>query len=397
MKIYEIGTGYTPIPARMGAATEIVVEELTKALLEQGADAEIIDIQAADRLPNRLPITEVKVPTVFAGTDVKLGIMHKMKRVVYSVCLAGKISKILRKAQEKVVLHFHNQYNLFFYLKLVSRKNKQKALIAYTNHSGIWRLPWDECRETIRKRYFQEEECMKKADIVFALNQETIDNAVTHCGCRKEKFVRINNGVNTGVYTILAGQEKERAREAFRLEGKKVILQVGSVYENKGQGRVVQWLIPMLRDNPDMVYVYAGGIVSEEYHQQIKDMVKEAGLEAQVVYLGMVQPGETLNQLYNAAEATICASQYEGFSLAIIESLAAGTPVLVQEGSPFDVGAGCVAYSGEELAGKIGETVFSPERRKQISEAARENACEHYGWSSVAREYLMHFTKAAEQ
>ena len=28
MKIYEIGTGYTPIPARMGAATEIVVEEV---------------------------------------------------------------------------------------------------------------------------------------------------------------------------------------------------------------------------------------------------------------------------------------------------------------------------------------------------------------------------------
>ena len=35
MKIYEIGTGYTPIPARISAATEIVVEELTKAFLKQ--------------------------------------------------------------------------------------------------------------------------------------------------------------------------------------------------------------------------------------------------------------------------------------------------------------------------------------------------------------------------
>ena len=33
MKIYEIGTGYTSIPAKMGAATEIVVEELTKSFI----------------------------------------------------------------------------------------------------------------------------------------------------------------------------------------------------------------------------------------------------------------------------------------------------------------------------------------------------------------------------
>ena len=31
MKIIEVGTGYTSIPANMGAATEIVVEELVKS------------------------------------------------------------------------------------------------------------------------------------------------------------------------------------------------------------------------------------------------------------------------------------------------------------------------------------------------------------------------------
>ena len=30
MKIIEVGTGYTSIPAKMGAATEIVVEEISK-------------------------------------------------------------------------------------------------------------------------------------------------------------------------------------------------------------------------------------------------------------------------------------------------------------------------------------------------------------------------------
>ena len=37
MKIYEIGTGYTPIPAQMGAATEIVVAGISKEQVGQFA------------------------------------------------------------------------------------------------------------------------------------------------------------------------------------------------------------------------------------------------------------------------------------------------------------------------------------------------------------------------
>ena len=116
MKIYEIGTGYTPIPAQMGAATEIVVEELVKAFQKRNAEVVLLDIQAQQRKANTLPITEVSVPGCFSETDVKLGIMHKLKRVAYSVALAGKLNRILRESKEQVLLHFHNQYNLFFFL-----------------------------------------------------------------------------------------------------------------------------------------------------------------------------------------------------------------------------------------------------------------------------------------
>ena len=91
MKIYEIGTGYTPIPAQMGAATEIVVEELTRSFLKNGQDVTILDIKAQDRPKTDLPICEVGVPKIFTKTDVSLGIMHKLKRVVYSIKLAQKI------------------------------------------------------------------------------------------------------------------------------------------------------------------------------------------------------------------------------------------------------------------------------------------------------------------
>ena len=94
MKIYEIGTGYTAIPARRGAATEIVVAELASAFLQMGEQVQVVDIAAEDRAPTSLPIREVPVPRCFRGTDVKLGLMHKLKRVAYSVCLAAVLRRI---------------------------------------------------------------------------------------------------------------------------------------------------------------------------------------------------------------------------------------------------------------------------------------------------------------
>lgn len=384
MKIYEIGTGYTPIPAEMGAATEIVVEELTKAFLKQGQAVEIIDIAAANRRPHQLPIREVKVPGCFASTDVKLGIMHKLKRVVYSVALAGALKKILRETEEKVVLHFHNQYNLFFFLKLTSEKLRSKCCIAYTNHSGIWRLDWGDIASTIKTRYFQEALCMQQADAVFVLNEETKQNVVRHLSVPEDRIIPIGNGVNTRMYYPLPEEQKAAAQEKWGVSDRKVILQVGSVYENKGQLRSIQQLEPFMKEDPKLLYLYAGGVVDEGYHQQVTDYVRKHGLQEQVRYAGVVSPGAELNELYNTALATILSSRYEAFSLVVAESLAAGVPVLINHSCPMDLGEGCVRFDAEGGAEAV---KMALRENARLSAAARENAVNHYSWEKIARDY----------
>ena len=124
MKIYEIATGYTSIPATISAATEIVIEQLTTAMISNGKDVEIIDIRDKNRKDTNLKIDEVAVPSFLTSTDTSLGIIHKLKRVIYSISLAGKLKKILKKTNDKVVFHFHNQYNMFFFLKLTGKKER---------------------------------------------------------------------------------------------------------------------------------------------------------------------------------------------------------------------------------------------------------------------------------
>lgn len=389
MKIYEIGTGYTSIPAKISAATEIVVEQLTKAMKKQGIDVTIIDICDENRAKTELPIKEVKVPRLFVDADVQLGIIHKLKRVVYSVALAQMLKKILKKSEEQVVFHFHNQYNLFFFLKLVPTKLRDKCIMAYTNHSGVWRLDWKEIEGTIKKRYFQEAECMKKADIVYLLNEETKQNVMQHLGVKEEKIICINNGVNTEVYRPLDDTRKEELKAQYELSGKKVILQVGSVYENKGQKRAIEYLLPLLKENKDVVYAYVGGIVSEEYQQEIVDYAKEEGISDQVKYMGMLSPGEELNGLYNAAEATIMASQYESFGMVVIESMSAGIPALLDKKMSFFFGKGCIPYEKEDLVCVVKKHVLENQQDyTKHCEDARTNAVDNYSWERIASDYV---------
>ena len=391
MKIYEIGTGYTPIPAKVAAATESVVEELTKAFMQKKIDVEVIDISANDRVSNSLPITEVKVPSIFTKSDISLGIIHKVKRVVYSVALALKLKKILKQTDQKTVLHFHNQYNIYFFLKLVKKEIRDKAIIAYTNHNGFWSLPYEEAKSTLQSRYFQEIEGMKNADLIFVLNPKMKNNIVENLGIDENKVIRINNGVNTDVYAPLSSEQIEKVKEKLNLKNKKVILQVGSVNENKGQGRAVKMIAPLLRENSDTVFAFAGDIVSQEYYQEVLRTAEEEKVENQVVYLGTFSPGEEMNGLYNIADTAIFVSRYEGFSLACIESISAGVPVVLCSDSLSSFGDGSILTERHDVADRIRQLLNDGDLLKELKQAARKNAVENFTWSKTAQKYFDNF------
>ena len=391
MKIYEIGTGYTPIPAKVAAATESVVEELTKAFMQKKIDVEVIDISANDRVPNSLPITEVKVPSIFTKSDISLGIIHKVKRVVYSVALALKLKKILKQTNQKTVLHFHNQYNIYFFLKLVKKELRDKAIIAYTNHNGFWSLPFEEAKSTLQSRYFQEIEGMKNADLIFVLNPKMKNNIVENLGIDENKVIRINNGVNTDVYAPLSSEQIYKIKEKLNLKNKRIILQVGSVNENKGQGRAVKMIAPLLRENSDTVYAFAGDIVSQEYYQEVLRIAEEEKVENQVVYLGTFSPGEEMNGLYNIADTAIFVSRYEGFSLACVESISAGVPVVLCSDSLSSFGDGSILAERQDVADRIRQLLNDGDLLKELKQAARKNAVENFTWSKTAQKYFDNF------
>lgn len=385
MKIYEIGTGYTPIPAKMGAATEIVVEELTKSFMKLNQDVVLIDIAAENRLPNNLPIREVKVPRFFSNTDVQLGIVHKLKRVVYSLALARTLKKIIKGSSEDLLLHFHNQYNMFFFMKVCGQKYRKNVKIAYTVHSYIWPKEWNEIEETVKKRYFQEIECVKNADYVLVLNDKTKEHFTEHLGVDPSRIFKVKNGVNVDTYHPCSEIEDKKFKESIGIGGKRFLFQVGSVCDRKNQLGAVEMLTDYLKQHPDVLYMYAGGIIDTEYQESIKKYSEDNGIQNQVVYAGELAPGVELNKYYSAANASIFPSKLESFGLVIIESISAGTNVLLAENLLFDLENGYMVYNSESELYRYMDNLFSD---KKITEAGREEVINKYSWDAVAKEHL---------
>ena len=394
MKIFEIATGYTSVPAKMGAATEIVVEELTKSFIKQSVNVEILDLADDGRLPNSLPINEVSIPSFFVSTDTSLGIIHKTKRVVYSVLLAKRIKKLIKNTDEKIVLHFHNQYNLFFFFKLCPKALRDKVTIAYTVHSYIWHDNWNEIKDTVSKKYFQEVFAIKNSDFVFVLNENTRKNITDNIPCNKERVYLINNGVNTDTYHPIPKENISAVKQQLGLNGDKIFLQIGSVCDRKNQLEALKLLLPILKENKNYIYAYGGGIISEEYQNDLIAFAKENEIENQVVFLGEITPGDTLNQYYAVSDLLVFPSKSEGFSLVIIEAMSAGLPVIVNKSLQFELSDKCLTYSSaQEFLSTANRITNDEEFSLNISNTIRDYVVSNYNWDIVAEQYLNIFSE----
>lgn len=395
MKIFEIGTGYTSIPAKMGAATEIVVEELTKSMLKLKKDVTIIDIKDKNRKKTSLPIIEVYIPKFFISTDIKLGIIHKIKRVLYSISLTYKLHRLLSRQSESVLLHFHNQYNLYFFLKLTPAKIQKKVTIVYTNHSYIWQGQWEQIKDIVHKRYFQEIYCCQHADKIFVLNKNTQKHLIHELNIDANKIYLIANGVNKDVYYPLEEAEKKHILKRMNIKNKYIFFQAGSICERKNQLTAIKLLLPLMKKNKDILYLYAGGIIEPNYKAAIDSFSLINNVNKQVIYIGELQPGKTLNEYYNIAKAFIFPSTSEGFSLVILEAMSTGTPVLINAKSglqlPNNGKSGCIYYENETDFLKKVSSILDKEEQKYQSLQARNCIEKEYSWDIVANDYLSKF------
>ncbi|WP_300770738.1 glycosyltransferase family 4 protein [uncultured Bacteroides sp.] len=397
MKYFEIATGYTSIPAKIGAATEKDVEGQTKSMVKMGYDVSIVDIRDKHRAPTDLPIIDVWMPQFFNSNKVvSLGFIHKLKRVLYSLSLTNKLHKLIKNSNQEIYLHFHNQYNMFFFMKLTRKSLLKNVSIGYTVHSYIWYGKFEDIKDTIRKRYFQEVYCCHKADRVFVLNDVVTKMLVENYNINKEKIRKIFNGVDTDVYDekIVKSSDIDKTKAIYGLSNYNVILQVGSICPRKNQLLSLELLLPILKKREDIAFAYAGGIINIEYAEEIQNLAKKNGLENRVIYCGEVSPGHDLNILYAMSKFTIFNSSAEAYGLVITESLSVSRPVFVNEHLIESIsywkeneGLGIIRI-GEDFEQNVNRLLDDNDYYQEMKIKSRKVAYDKLSWDAATRLHM---------
>lgn len=165
------------------------------------------------------------------------------------------------------------------------------------------------------------------------------------------------------------------------------LLYVGRLQERKNLRRLLLAYARLKKDGPIEKLVLVGK--KDWMTGNLEAHLESLQLERDVIFTGYV-PSADLPFFYNAAEAFVYPSIFEGFGLPVIEAMACGVPVLTSYGSSLEEVAGDAAV----LVDPMSEDSIAEGLRKLVGD---RNLRLRLGQAGLARSEAFSFRKTAEQ
>ncbi|MFC1598178.1 glycosyltransferase family 4 protein [Patescibacteria group bacterium] len=179
----------------------------------------------------------------------------------------------------------------------------------------------------------------------------------------------------------------EVVRQEFNLP-ERFLLFTGSLSPRKNLLGLFEAFAKIQNDVPHHLVITGGKAWKEG---PIHSRLQELQLEQRVHILGFV-PDKNMPALYQAAEAYIYPSFYEGFGIPLLEAFAAGTPVISSNTSSLpEVGGEAALYINpkdpSDIAKKIKTLLSSSELREKLQEKGYEQR-KKFSWVESSKEIL---------
>ncbi|MGP9681309.1 glycogen synthase [Brachybacterium sp. AOP3-A1-3] len=186
------------------------------------------------------------------------------------------------------------------------------------------------------------------------------------------------------------------------------IVFVGRITRQKG----LPYFLRAVRDLPAdyQVVLCAGAPDTPEIAAEVDGLVRELHAERGNVHLiTEMLPRHELTQILTHATTFVCPSVYEPLGIVNLEAMACGTPVVASAtgGIPEVVADGETGYLVQleqvtdgtgtpvdpdrfvaDLTTALVRMVSDPERAREMGEASRRRAAEHFSWTSIAERTL---------
>lgn len=165
------------------------------------------------------------------------------------------------------------------------------------------------------------------------------------------------------------------------------ILFVGVRQHYKNFIFLIESIFTLFEKNPDLVLICAGG---GKFSKEEKKMITSLGLENRIIQRYFKD--NELGTYYNKAKCFVFPSEYEGFGIPVLESLACNCPVVLPYNSSFpevagDAGVFYELNNGKDLLEKISNLIQDEKLRMKHIQLGREQVGK-FSWDEAAKKCL---------
>lgn len=255
-----------------------------------------------------------------------------------------------------------------------------EAVLHLGRRTGAFRLLARPARAFL---YHVEATVLRSATRVVAVSPFSKREIARHLGRETDERCSV---IETGVDTIrFTPGDRQKAREQLGLPGDALVLvTVGRLAAVKRYDRAIAATAALRRAGFDAVLLVVG---EGPERRRLSALAQELGITAYVRFEGHRDEGQLVER-FRAADIQLCTSDFENWSLALLEGLACGLPVV---GTPFggipdllsQVDPALVVRSArpEDIAASVAKFAGDT-RMRALSRRARAVA-ESYDWEQV--------------
>lgn len=219
------------------------------------------------------------------------------------------------------------------------------------------------------------------ADKVIAISEQTKKDIIEFYKTPEEKITVCYQSCNPAFSKTVSDEEKRRIKERYGLP-EQYFLYVGSIIERKNLLNICKAIFLLRNElNIPLVVIGDGG----KYKQQVKDYIKQNGLENRIMFLSENSKAESspsfqsaadFPAIYQSAVAMIYPSFFEGFGIPVLEALWSKLPVITSNVSCLPEAGGDAAY----FVDPVGAEEIAAAMKRIYSDQALVAAMVEKGW-----------------
>ena len=307
---------------------------------------------------------------------------------------SGELFRYLRQhVGEYDIIHCHGLWHFGTLAPFLLDKRVAKVI---TIHGVLDR--WTYAHNNWKKQIIDtlvQKNFLRRANLIHIYNADEREDVLRYLGHPHPNILLIPNGVNLNDFAQLPS--RGTFRQKFNIPAdRKMVLFMSRLNAKKGLDLLLPAFRDYVRQHPDTVLVLAGG--DDGYAATIRQFIDRHTLSESIRMVGMLTGDDKKAALADADLFTL-PSYSEGFSIAVLEAMAAGTPALVSDRVGFGDAirehdaAGLVELTPDGVRAGLETMLGDDARRQRVSQNATVLLRAHYDVDIVAKRMLDEYEK----